>query len=71
MISLFKVGGTQGRGSFEVVDSEGQASLLVNGGPLAEGAQVGSITTAGGTTIPAGTLQDTLQAIADLADPAG
>jgi len=32
-------------------------------------ANVAAITTAGGTEIPAGTLQDTLQAIADLADP--
>lgn len=30
---------------------------------------VGEIETAGGTTIPAGTLTETLQAIADLADP--
>lgn len=30
---------------------------------------VPAITTAGGTTIPAGTLEEVLQAIADLADP--
>lgn len=33
-------------------------------------ANVAAITTAGGTAIPAGTLQTVLQAIADLADPA-
>lgn len=33
-------------------------------------ANVAAITTAGGTTIPAGTIQSVLQAIADLADPA-
>lgn len=32
---------------------------------------VASFETAGGTTIPAGTLQATLEAIADLADPSG
>ena len=32
--------------------------------------EVPAIETAGGTTIPAGTLLETLQAIADLADPA-
>lgn len=38
---------------------------------VVEASGVAAITTAGGTTIPAGTLQATLQAIADLADPAG
>jgi hypothetical protein len=32
--------------------------------------QIASFDTGGGTTIPAGTLTETLQAIADLADPA-
>lgn len=37
---------------------------------VADDTVVESITTAGGTTIPAGTIQEVLQAIADLADPA-
>jgi hypothetical protein len=36
---------------------------------VAEDDVVAAITTAGETTIPAGTLQEVLQAIADLADP--
>lgn len=36
---------------------------------VAEDDVVASITTANGTVIPAGTLQEVLQAIADLADP--
>ena|SRR5699024_465411 len=38
---------------------------------LAKLANTAAITTAGGTTIPAGNIQATLQAIADLADPGG
>lgn len=37
---------------------------------VAENDVVESITTAGGTVIPAGTIQEVLQAIADLANPA-
>lgn len=38
---------------------------------LAKLANTAAITTEGGTTIPAGNIQATLQAIADLADPGG
>ncbi len=37
---------------------------------FAEEDLIEGFTTAGGTAIPAGTLQETLEAIADLADPA-
>jgi len=49
------------------------AGFEVNGAPLVlpdvETIEVPEITTAGGTVIPAGTLLEALQAIADLADP--
>lgn len=48
------------------------AQIENGGGGTVDAADVSvpAITTAGGTTIPAGTLVETLQAIADLADPA-
>jgi len=60
-----------GKEKLYVSEGTGRASVSIEEiAQYAAGSiQVGAITTAGGTVIPAGTLQETLQAIADLANP--
>lgn len=58
-------------GDLATLDTVANAQVAASANiALSKLANVASITTAGGTNIPAGTLQATLQAIADLADPA-
>ena len=58
-------------GDLATLDTVANAQVAASANiALSKLANVASITTAGGTTIPAGTVQETLQAIADLADPA-
>lgn len=57
----FGLGGT---GKIVVDGNELDVTAVGAAAPIAE------ITTAGGNTVSAGTLQEVLQAIADLADPA-